>query len=48
MDQEPGAGFEGEDGNLVDQNVNDLGKAYGGDAEGVSDALDDPGNRFYD
>lgn len=48
MDQEPGAGFEGEDGNLVDQNVNDLGKAYGGDAEGVSDALDDPTNRFYD
>ena len=48
MDMEPGAGFEGEDGNLVDRDVNDLGKAYGGDAEGVSDALDDPNNRFYD
>jgi DNA-directed RNA polymerase subunit omega len=48
MDREPGAGFEGEDGNLVDRDVNDLGKAYGGDAEGVSDALDDPNNRFYD
>jgi DNA-directed RNA polymerase subunit omega len=48
MDMEPGAGFEGEDGNLVDRDVNDLGKAYGGDAEGVSDALDDPDNRFYD
>jgi DNA-directed RNA polymerase omega subunit len=33
---------------LVDRNVNDLGKTYGDDAEGVSDAMDDPNNRFYD
>jgi len=48
MDQEPGASFEGEEGNLVDRDVNDLGKDYGDDAEGISDALDDPDNRFYD
>jgi DNA-directed RNA polymerase subunit omega len=48
MDREPGAGFEDEDGNLVDRDVNDLGKAYGDDAEGISDAMDDPNNRFYD
>jgi DNA-directed RNA polymerase subunit omega len=48
MDQKPGASFEGDEGNLVDRDVNDLGKTYGGDAEGVSDAMDDPNDRFYD
>jgi DNA-directed RNA polymerase subunit omega len=48
MDREPGASFEGDEGNLVDRDVNDLGKTYGGDAEGVSDAMDDPNDRFYD
>jgi DNA-directed RNA polymerase subunit omega len=48
MDREPGASFVGDEGNLVDRDVNDLGKAYGDDAEGISDAMDDPNNRFYD
>jgi DNA-directed RNA polymerase subunit omega len=48
MDQEPGKSFEGEEGDLVDRDVNDLGKTYGDDAEGVSDAMDDPNDRFYD
>ena len=33
---------------LANRNVNDLGKTYGDDAEGVSDAMVDPNNRFYD
>jgi DNA-directed RNA polymerase subunit omega len=48
IDIEPGKSFEGDEGNLVDRDVNDLGKAYGDDAEGISDAMDDPDNRFYD
>jgi len=35
MDQEPGKSFDGEEGDLVDRDVNDLGKAYGDDVEGV-------------
>ena len=48
MDAEPGASFEGEEGNLVDRNVNDVGKAYGGEADTASDALDTQDDRFYD
>jgi len=35
MGQEPGKSFDGEEGDLVDRDVNDLGKAYGDDVEGV-------------
>ncbi|HEV7370977.1 MAG TPA: DNA-directed RNA polymerase subunit omega [Arenibaculum sp.] len=48
MDREPGASLEGEDGNLVDRDVNDVGKAYGDDAETPSDALDTQDDRYYD
>jgi DNA-directed RNA polymerase subunit omega len=48
MDREPGESFEGEEGDLVDRDVNDLGKTYGGGAEGVSDAMDDLNDRYYD
>jgi DNA-directed RNA polymerase subunit omega len=48
MDIDPGASFEGDEGNLVDRDVNDVGKAYGDKPEGVSDALDNPDDRYYD
>jgi DNA-directed RNA polymerase subunit omega len=48
MDEAPGAAFDGEEGNLVDRDVDDVGRAYGDDAEGPSDALDDPKDRFQD
>jgi DNA-directed RNA polymerase subunit omega len=48
MDAEPGASFEGEEGDLVDRDTNDVGKAYGGDAGTPSDALDTQDDRFYD
>ncbi len=48
MEAEPGLSFEGEDGNLVDRDTNDVGKAYDDGPEGISDALDDPENRFYE
>jgi DNA-directed RNA polymerase subunit omega len=48
MDQEPGKSFDGEEGDLVDRDVNDLGKTYGDDAEGISDAMDSPTDRYYD
>ncbi len=48
MDGAPGAAFEGEEGNLVDRDTEDVGKAYGDGPEGVTDALDDPEDRTYD
>jgi DNA-directed RNA polymerase subunit omega len=48
MDAEPGASFEGEEGDLVDRDTNDVGKAYGGDADTPSDALDTQDDRLYD
>jgi DNA-directed RNA polymerase subunit omega len=48
IDMDPGASFEGDEGNLVDHDVNDVGKAYGDNAEGISDALDTPDDRYYD
>jgi len=48
MEGAPGAALDGEEGNLVDRDVEDIGKDYGDAAEGVSDALDDPDNRTYD
>lgn len=48
MDLEPGASFEGEEGNLVDRDVNDIGKAYDGGVDNASDALDTQDDRSYD
>jgi DNA-directed RNA polymerase subunit omega len=48
MDGAPGASFEGEEGGLVDREVDDVGRAYGDDAEGPSDAMDEPNDRFQD
>ena len=48
MDLEPGASFEGEEGNLVDRDVDDIGKAYDGGADNAGDAPDTRDDRSYE